>query len=119
MAKELTFRINGKDVAVKVTAKGATIESLAIHGRRWFQKTYGNTYHSATIEACIGGQWLQIGRTAVHYGYGECYLMSAGEWLIQNGYYECESECFLVSRQIQGALKVSHFAADVARKADL
>lgn len=49
------------------------VKTITIIGRRWFQKTYGNTYHSATV--LINGQpALKTGR---HYGYGDQYVYTA------------------------------------------
>ncbi len=55
---------------------------IHIHGKRWFQRSYGNTYHSYAI-------WID-GKHAVKvaglYGYGEMYLQNATKWLEDNGY---------------------------------
>lgn len=56
--------------------------SLVIIGRRWYQKSQGNTYHSVTI--IINGKFIhKIGRT---YGYGNQYKQTAEDWLIANGH---------------------------------
>lgn len=45
-----------------------------IEGRRWFQKTYGNTYHSVYFHFTDGS----VERVAdCAYGYGEGYLQTA------------------------------------------
>lgn len=49
---------------------------IIIDGRRWFQKTYGNTYHAVTVT--IDGQSYQSGR---HYGYGNQYAQTAFDML--------------------------------------
>lgn len=41
------------------------IETLKIHGKRWFQKSYGNTYHTVTV--IVNGEEMKSGIT---YGYG-------------------------------------------------
>ena len=56
------------------------MKTLTILGRRWFQKTYGNTYHSATI--LIDGE--EVHKTPEEYGYGDQYLQTAVEWLIKH-----------------------------------
>lgn len=56
--------------------------TLHIIGRRWFQKTFGNTYH--TVQIVIDGQTVH--RSEKQYGYGEQYLTTAHEWLIQSGH---------------------------------
>lgn len=57
-------------------------KSVTIIGRRWFQKSYGNTYNTASIY--VDGKLLH--KTLKHYGYGEHYLTVAEEWLEANGY---------------------------------
>lgn len=58
--------------------------SIHIEGRRWFQKTYGNTYHSVRIFE----DGKQIAYLPYQYGYGEGFLQTAWEWLGHNGYPE-------------------------------
>ena len=97
------------------------VQAFAISGYRWFQKSSGNTYHTATINALIGDKWLEIGKTEMHYGYGEQYLVTAGDWLIANGWLEDEArEGYDVARwQIREAPSISESVVDVPRKRDL
>jgi len=45
-----------------------------IEGRRWFQKTYGNTYHSVRFHMADGS----VEKVAdCAYGYGDGYLQTA------------------------------------------
>jgi hypothetical protein len=54
-----------------------TTHNLHVSIRRWFQPTYGNTYH--TVRVWIdGGEPLTSGRT---YGYGDHYWHTLGELL--------------------------------------
>lgn len=55
--------------------------TIYVEGRRWFDRTYGNTYH--TTEVFVNGE--SIGITPFAYGYGEHYLQSAHELLIEKG----------------------------------
>lgn len=57
-------------------------KSISIVGRRWFQRSYGNTYFSADIY--VNG--VQAGRIPFSYGYGDQYLYEAIDWLEENGY---------------------------------
>lgn len=57
------------------------IESLEIYGKRWFQKSCGNTYHSVTVYVND-----EILRCAFSYGYGSQYLVTACDLLIKAGY---------------------------------
>ena len=97
------------------------VQAFAITGRRWFQKSGGNTYHTASISALIGDNWVEIGKTEIHYGYGEHYLVTAGDWLIADGWLEdAAREGYDVARwQIREALNISENVVDVPRKRDL
>jgi hypothetical protein len=56
-------------------------ESVTITGRRWFQRTYGNTYNTARI-LCDGFAFdLPKG-----YGYGDYWAQRCREWLKGVGY---------------------------------
>ena len=57
------------------------IETLEIKGSRWFQKSYGNTYHTVIIT--VNGEKFKSGIT---YGYGNHYLQTAIDMLRENGY---------------------------------
>ena len=57
------------------------IESLKIEGRRWYQRSYGNTYHTAYI--VVNGKKL---KSPVTYGYGTQYLQTAADLLRESGY---------------------------------
>jgi hypothetical protein len=59
-------------------------DDLRIEGRRWFQKSYGNTYHSVRI---FKGNKRLVTISGV-YGYGDCFMQTAFEWLATNGYPE-------------------------------
>ena len=91
-----------------------------IEGRRWFQRSAGNTYHSVKV-------WRDgklIVTTPRHYGYGEQYLETALAILAErgditrhrykNGSYE-ESG----TRWIREELNASYSVVDVARESDL
>lgn len=47
--------------------------SVIIEGRRWFERTNGNTYHSSTVY--VNNE--QVGRVDFAYGYGDMYIQSA------------------------------------------
>jgi hypothetical protein len=64
------------------------MKQLHIEGRRWFQKTYGNTYHSVRIWA----DGKQIAHLPYQYGYGEQWLQTALDWLREQGHIS--SECY-------------------------
>ena len=94
--------------------------SLTIIGRRWFQKTYGNTSNTAQI--IVDGETLVT--TPRQYGYGEHYLDIAADTLERMG---------LITRQQyangghqplwqwaqENGVKFSYQTIDVARQKDL
>jgi hypothetical protein len=57
-------------------------KTLEILGRRWFQRSYGNTYH--TTEIIVDGE--RVHKTGQEYGYGDQYVQSAVAWLVANDY---------------------------------
>ena len=84
--------------------------------KKWFQKTYGNTYHSCRVEKCdcIGHDFKceEIGYIPFRYGYGDHYLNTAAEIL---GITEAELRQDMRDSQD----KYCVFANDVNRKRDL
>lgn len=86
------------------------IKTLKIYGRRWFQKSYGNTYHTTTV--IINGKEIKSGIT---YGYGNHYLQTAADVLKSTGYDipENKSEAYAMMT------KYDHEVVDVKRKKDL
>lgn len=61
-------------------------KSIQIIGRRWFQRTYGNTY--CTAEIWVDG--AQVAMLKPRYGYGEYYEQMAWEWLAEKKYVKPE-----------------------------
>lgn len=57
-------------------------KEIEICGRRWFSRTYGNTYFTAKIY--VDGQLVHT--MPEEYGYGDHYLWQSFEWLEKNGY---------------------------------
>ncbi|MGL5013075.1 MAG: hypothetical protein ACRC6V_02135 [Bacteroidales bacterium] len=105
--------------AYTTKAKEMNITAFAIKGVRWFQKTYGNTYHSTYISALVNGKWQDIGSTEVQYGYGDHYMHTAGTWLIENGFIEVKDGYAFNGYQFCQDNAIEHFATDVQRKRDL
>jgi len=63
-------------------------DSLFFEGRAWFDKTYGNTYHSVRI--WLNGEILAI--IPIRYGYENAYQASAVSKLVELGYLPEELE---------------------------
>lgn len=109
-----------KKDAFKVTGDPEN-EGFSIIGRRWFQKSFGNTYHTAEI--WFNGELLH--KTGMVYGYGEHYLQTATEWLEKNGYlpglehYENGSSESLWRYCEKRNTQCNYKAIDVKRERDL
>jgi hypothetical protein len=98
------------------------VNNIVVQGRRWFSRTHGNTYFTATI--LINGEFAtKIGPS---YGYDSYYVQAADDWLEENGYMpdrehhqggsaEPGWRYFRDDRKIP----YSYSAVDVARKRDL
>lgn len=86
------------------------IESLEIYGKRWCQKSFGNTYHTTTV--VVNGEEL---KSDITYGYGDHYLTTAAELLKVNGYDIPldNGEAFAMM------VRYGHNVIDVKRKKDL
>lgn len=114
-------------ISYTAKAKEMNISRISVKGARWFQRTYGNTYHTAYISALIGDKWVDIGSTEIEYGYGEQYLCTAGKWLIENGFientpeynYSLKDGYQLNNYEFREANNVDHYVVDVKRKKDL
>lgn len=121
MKAQATYRHNGQAFNISTTNKAANIEAFAINANRWFQKSHGNTYCVAYISALINGKWEEIGKTKMQYGYGDHYLVTAGDWLVENGYLVGEgvNGYALAKRSVREALKIEHYVEDVKRQKDL
>ena len=88
-----------------------TINTLRIYGRRWFQKTYGNTYHA--VRVIVNGEEIT---SNINYGYGDHYKETARQLLESNGFEVPEPLKF------NGYLYDNGFESsvvDVKRKKDL
>jgi len=58
------------------------MRTLVLIGRRWFNRTFGNTYHS--VEIIVDGK--QIHKIDYAYGYGSQWEYNACVWLTDNKY---------------------------------
>jgi len=105
--------------AYTTKAKEMNITAFSVKGVRWFQKSYGNTYHTTYISALVNGRWEDIGSTEIEYGYGDHYMHTAGEWLIKNGFIEAENGYAFNGYQFCQDNAIESYAYDVDRKKDL
>lgn len=117
-----TFQLNGNTHTIKATDKLAGVTEIHVKGVRWFQKTYGNSYHRAYISVVKDGRYVELGCTEIHYGYGDHFLVSAGEWLIENGYIESDQRTgYYMNRMNMEdmGIPLTVEAVDVKRKKDM
>ena len=93
--------------------------NITIIGKRWFEKTNGNTYHST--EVYVDGK--MIGREDFAYGYDEGYVQTGYDILRKNGYYKTREDGgtyydFSTDRR-ENHDKIITSVSDVSRKRDL
>ncbi len=93
---------------------------ITLIGRRWFQKSYGNTYHTVTVQ--VDGETVYD--SPIEYGYGDQYTQTGLDWLQVNGYIDRKQyanggrEAMWQYAEREG-IKYSAHASDVARERDL
>jgi hypothetical protein len=98
-----------------------TLLGLHIEGRRWFQKTWGNTYHSVRIFA----NGKEIGYIAHEYGNGDQFLQTALDWLREKElipaqeYYSNGHPKNYGTLYLRETLGGTYSVIDVERKKDL
>lgn len=88
-------------------------ERIRISARRWFQRSYGNTYHSCYVS--VGGEF--VGKVENTYGYGEHYLQTAHAILHKAGYCGGDYGDFRMAMRDYDRWYIS--CADVDRMRDL
>ena len=77
-----------------------------ISGRRWFQRSNGNTYHTVTLFYDDGHSL----KSDKHYGYGDQYLQTA---------FDMMGLPFGGTRILRESLGITYDVSDVARERDL
>ncbi len=87
--------------------------TIHIEGRRWFQRSAGNTYHSARVFV-NGHEQLYSGR---HYGYGDCFLQTALDMMKKEGLAPADAK--YGTHYLREELGASYSVVDVARERDL
>jgi hypothetical protein len=97
-------------------------ESITIIGRRWFEKTNGNTYNRVDIYI----DQEKIHKTDFEYGYGNHYADIAAKWLYEHGHMpgrdmrgpgQSPEALWTYCRRV--GIKLLDQVIDVARKKDL
>jgi len=88
------------------------IQYLVI-GKRWFDKTYGNTYHTVKIRDVTTGE--TIIETPMQYGYGDHYRQTAYFELVKMGLVKEED----YNNHALNRERFIYEVVDVQRKRDL
>jgi hypothetical protein len=91
------------------------VRSITVIGRRWFQRSAGNTYCSATI--LVDGKY--VAKLVPSYGYGEHYETLASERLSQDGITTPQPNEVLWRYCERNGIAYHREVADVAREKDL
>ena len=103
-----------------------TIASIQVSGRRWFQRSAGNTYCSANILITFTDASTESIRVPKQYGYGDFYLQAATDALEQAGYMPGREHASNGSAEPAWRyfrddrnIPFFYFATDVSREKDL
>jgi len=110
----------------KLLTSFVEVKKIYLHARRWFQRSYGNTYH--TVEIWVNDRLVHkipftiLDRKSA--GYDHQWSCDACKWLVDNGYgrfngvYPISSLfLFIYCREI--GIEYNHTVEDVKRKRDL
>jgi hypothetical protein len=92
------------------------MKTITIVGKRWFQKTYGNTYFSAV--GIVDGD--VVAEIEFEYGYGDMYVQRIVEELAKKGYFPGIEEHQPAYRYcLDNKIKLTTLVSDVSRRKDL
>uniref|UniRef100_A0A6M3LBV4 Uncharacterized protein n=1 Tax=viral metagenome TaxID=1070528 RepID=A0A6M3LBV4_9ZZZZ len=89
-------------------------EKYIIHGRRWFDKINGNTYHVISITTTSDSKKIYSSPN-MEYGYGDHYRQTAYKELVRLGRVKKEDE----NNHDLNRERFIYFCSDVQRKKDL
>lgn len=92
-----------------------TLKKVEIYGKRWFQRSYGNTYFS--VEIHINNNFVH--KIDYQYGYGDQFQHVAFKWLKENGYVKTDENTWSWRYFKENNIEYSVYAQDVKRKKDL
>lgn len=98
----------------------ASVRSIHLNARRWFQRGPGNTYHSVTIY--VNGK--RVFHIPFSYGGGNMFAQNAADWLERNGYVKLQTVLGGTAEQLwryaeRNDITFQADVTDVARKKDL
>lgn len=103
------------------------IEQVHVTARRWFQKSYGNTYHSVYLSVLLKGSdsYIDLGFEPFRYGYDRQYEQTALDLFYQcvdvpqKQDLESVKVAYLQTACQMLGIKYSEDVQDVSRKKDL
>lgn len=108
----------------KLTKK--KIIGINISARRWFQKTYGNTYHRVKIEITYKDQTIDRLDSGIHYGYDNMWDQNALTVFFKHFGADVPRDehgrdifCYLTRYAQQNKINYLANCADVPRERDL
>jgi len=97
------------------------VECVHIQARRWFKKSYGNTYFSLVVDVEINGKLIEVVNVPFEYGYGDHYDTVALEQFkaAVNIDKPLADYCYLSRTLKESGIAVYNHCSDVERKKDL
>lgn len=107
--------------ATPVNVNLSDIECVHIQARRWFQRSYGNTYFSLSVDVEINGKLIEIINVPFQYGYGDHYDHVALQQFkeVVNLDKPLADYVFLSLALKESGITVYNHCSDVERKKDL
>lgn len=92
------------------------VQSIFLVGRRWFERTNGNTYH--TVEIYVNDEFVH--KIPMTYGYGDQYYWNGFAYVVDK--YKLPAQGHPLSPSAfcrEHNIKLNYTVSDVARKRDL
>lgn len=86
----------------------ATIKTIDINSKEWFDKVNGNSYFSAVITLNYGLPDVEDIKLPFQYGYGDHYVDVANQYLQNNGYIPKERYDNGMYRSLHGHCKANN-----------
>jgi hypothetical protein len=91
------------------------MDKIIIRGRRWFQKSAGNTYHSVTVTMPDGTEL----NSGIHYGYDSAYTQTATAMIYKQLGEEKTGSDINAFYNLRQRFEIDYTADNVTRKRDL
>lgn len=121
MAKNInvsSYALANHDDKIKLSS----VDCVHISARRWFQKSYGNTYFSLTVTVELKGRMIDVVTVPFEYGYGDHYdTVALQEFIKVINLEGKDPKDFVYLSQFckEKGITVYNHASDVKRKKDL